>query len=83
MAALPPPLDFSRQRGRAAGIGAMVLGVVVAVGVALLFIVVMGADRGQWAGEGAGYRARPNPGEIQAARAASRSSRDAKSSRWR
>ena len=68
MAALPPPLDFSRQRGRAAGIGAMVLGVVVAVDVALLFIVVMGADRGQWAG--ASYHARPNPGEIQAARAA-------------
>lgn len=47
MAALPSPLDFSRQRGRAAGIGAMVLGVVVAVGVALLFIVVTGVDRGQ------------------------------------
>jgi hypothetical protein len=75
MAALPPPLDFSRQRGRAAEIGTMVLGVVVAVAVALLFIVVMGADRGQWTRAGAGYRARPNLGEIQAGPAASRSSR--------
>ena len=83
MAALPPPLDSSRQRGRAAGIGAVVLGVVVALGVALLFIVVIGADRGQWAGAAAGYSARHNPGEIPAAPAASRSSRDAKSSRWR
>ena len=70
MAALPPPLESSRQRGRAAGIGTMVLGVVVAVGVALLFIVVMGADRGQWTRAGAGYRARPNPGEIHAGRVA-------------
>jgi hypothetical protein len=47
MAALPPPLESSRQRGRAAGIGAIVLGVLVATGVALLFIVVIGADKGQ------------------------------------
>jgi hypothetical protein len=47
MPALPPPLESSRQRSRAAGIGTMVLGVVVAVGVALPLIVVMGADMGQ------------------------------------
>jgi hypothetical protein len=75
MAALPPPLESSRQRSRAAGIGTMVLGVVVAVAVGLLFIVVMGADRGQWTRAGAGYRARPNPGDIQAAPAASHSFR--------
>jgi hypothetical protein len=75
MAALPRPLDSSSPSGTAAGIGAMVLGVVVAVGLALLFIVVMGADRGQWTRAGAGYRARPNPGEIQATPAALRSSR--------
>ena len=40
MAAPPPPLESSRQRGGAAGIGAIVLGVPVAIGVALLFIVV-------------------------------------------
>lgn len=62
MAALPPPLESSRQRSMAAGVGTKVLGVVVAVGVALLFIVVMGADTGQWTHAGPGYRARPNPG---------------------
>ena len=66
MAALPPPLESSRQRSRAAGVGTKVLGVVVAVGVALLFIVVMGADTSQWTRAGPGYRARPNPGEIHA-----------------
>jgi hypothetical protein len=45
MTALPPPLESSRQRGRAAGIGAVALGVVVAIGVALLFVVVIGAGR--------------------------------------
>ncbi|MBV8218237.1 MAG: hypothetical protein JO325_07225 [Solirubrobacterales bacterium] len=75
MAALPPPLESSSQRGRAAGIGTIVLGVVIAVAVALLFIVVMGADRGQWTRAGASYRARANPGEIQAAPAALRYSR--------
>ena len=53
MAALPPPLESSRQRSRAAGTGTMVLGVVVAVGAALLFIVVMGADKGDSARAGA------------------------------
>jgi hypothetical protein len=62
MAALPPPLDSRSPSGRATGIGTKVLGVVVAVGVALLFIVVMGADTGQWTRAGPGYRARPNPG---------------------
>jgi hypothetical protein len=74
MAALPPPLDSRSPSGRATGIGTMVLGVVVAVAVALLFIVVGGADMGQWTRAGAGYRARPNVSEIQAAPAASRSS---------
>jgi hypothetical protein len=50
----------------------MVLGVGVAIGVALLFIVVVGADRGQWAG--AGYRARPTPRETRPTPAAPRSS---------
>ena len=54
MAALPPPLESSRQRSRAARIGTMVLGVVVAVGVALLFIVVTGGDRGDSTRAGAG-----------------------------
>jgi hypothetical protein len=44
----------------------MVLGVVVAIGVALLFIVVMGADTGQRAAAGASHRAPLDPGEVQA-----------------
>jgi hypothetical protein len=80
MAALPPPLESSRQRSRAAGIGTMVLGVVVAVGVALLFIVAMVADTGQWTRAGPGYRPRPNPGEIHEGHVALHP--DAKSSRW-
>ena len=62
----------------------MVLGVVVAGGVALLFIVVTGGDRGDSTRAGAGYRGRPNAGEMQAAPAASRSFRmPNRSSRWR
>jgi hypothetical protein len=81
MAALPPPLDFSTHRGRAAEIGAMVLGVLVAIGVALMFIVVIGADSGRrWAAAGAGYRSHFNSGQLKAAPAASRSSRRPKSS---
>ena len=49
----------------------MVLGVVVAVDVALLFIVVMGADRGQWAGASCPLA---QPRRVRAAPAASRSS---------
>lgn len=66
---------LQKPKREGTGIGTMVLGVVVAVAVALLFIVVMGADRARGPA-GAGYRARPHlPGEIQAAPAASRSSR--------
>jgi hypothetical protein len=43
MAALPPPLDFRRHGGRAAEIGASVLGVLIATGVAAGFIVLVGA----------------------------------------
>jgi hypothetical protein len=43
--------------------------------VALPFIVVMGANTGQSTPAGAGYRARPNSGEIQAGPSASRFSR--------
>jgi hypothetical protein len=45
MTALPPPLKSRSQRGRAAGIGATALGALVAVGVATLFLVLIGADR--------------------------------------
>jgi hypothetical protein len=79
MAALPPPLESSRPSSRAARIGTLVLGVVVAVAVALPFIVVMGANTGQSTPAGAGYRARPNSGEIHAGRVALHP--DAKSSR--
>ena len=65
MAALPPPLESSRRRGRAAGIGATVLGVLVAIAVALLFILVIGADKGQWASAGAAYHARLNPARYR------------------
>ena len=61
MAALPPPLESSRQRSRAARISTMVLGVVVAGGVALLFIVVTGADRSDSTRAGAGGSALPRP----------------------
>ena len=65
MAALPPPPESSRRRGRAAGIGATVLGVLVAIAVALLFILVIGADKGQWASAGAAYHARLNPARYR------------------
>ena len=56
--ALPPPLASSRQRGRASGIGTIVLGVVIAIGVALLFIAVIGAGIPHGAGL-TGYRNSP------------------------
>ena len=58
----------------------MVLSVVVAGRVALLFILVMGADTCQWTRAGPGHRAHPNPGEIHAGRVALHP--DAKSNRW-
>jgi quercetin dioxygenase-like cupin family protein len=45
MAALPSPLDSRIQPGRAAGIGATTLGALVAVGVAALFLALIGANR--------------------------------------
>jgi hypothetical protein len=45
MAALRPPLDSRSPSGRAAGIGATALGALVAVGVATLFLVLIGAYR--------------------------------------
>lgn len=46
MAALPPPLDSRNASGRAAGIGAMG-SASWSLSVCLLFIAVIGADRGQ------------------------------------
>jgi hypothetical protein len=74
MAALPPPLDSRSQPGRAAGIGAAAFGTAVALAVAALFLLLIGAHRSGWTA-GEEYPAGAHPTEIQAMPVISRSCR--------
>jgi hypothetical protein len=74
MTPTPPRADANSQSVKAIGIAGVVLGSLVALAVAALFLLLIGADRSGWPRSRDGYRTRANPGQLQAVTAVSRSS---------
>jgi hypothetical protein len=65
MAAFQPAPDARSRPGNAAGLGAVVLGMLVAIAVAALFLVLIGASRGGRLGPPEHYRAIANHGQTR------------------
>ena len=65
MAALQPAPDVRSQPGTAAGLAAVVLGTLVAVAVAALFLALVGASRRGHLTPPEHYRAVANPGQTR------------------
>src|SRR5436309_3528500 len=65
MAACQPPSDARSQPGKAAGLGAVALGTLVAVAVAALFLVLIGASRTGRLTPPEHYRAVANAGQTR------------------
>lgn len=74
MARTPPQPDAASQIGKAAGIGGVALGALVALAVAALFLVQIGGNRSGWPGARESYRTRANPSQLQGAPAVPRAS---------
>jgi hypothetical protein len=65
MAPVPPPQATRSQSSTAAGFGAVALGALIAVGVAALFLVLIGANRTGRLTPPEHYRAVANPGQTR------------------
>src|SRR5947209_7113451 len=65
MAPGPPPQATRSQPSTAAGLGSVALGTLVAVAVAALFLVLIGASRGDRLTPPEHYRAVANPGQTR------------------